>query len=189
MMSQMATSKCAVWAAAAGYALFVALLYWLRYVAPEGWLTLALYCALYWPAATLLLRALTRRGLPFALTAPVTFAAFEFIRGNFLTGFSFFFLAHTQYRYLPLVQIADITGVYGITFLIALVNGCLADLILECGVRSAGYQPAVGQDCPTYIQNDAETTPAPPEQVPAPAAVSEQSQTAVGEDNNPQRAI
>jgi apolipoprotein N-acyltransferase len=123
-----------LWSLLAGYALFVALLHWLRFVGPEGWVTLALYCALYWPAATGLLRRLKRCGLPFALTAPATFAAFEFIRGNFLTGFPFFFLAHTQYRYLPIVQVADVTGVYGITFLIALVNGCLADIILECGV-------------------------------------------------------
>ncbi len=95
----------------------------------------------------MLLRRLKRRGLPFALTAPVTFAAFEFIRGNLLTGFPFFFLAHTQYRYLPIVQIADITGVYGITFLIALVNGCLADIILmrsakrECEPRGSMRRP------------------------------------------------
>jgi apolipoprotein N-acyltransferase len=138
VMTGLSSSRQAwLWSLAAGYALFIALLHWLRYVGPEGWVALALYCALYWPAATLLLGRLKRRGLPFALTAPVTFAAFEFIRGNFLTGFPFFFLAHTQYRFLPITQIADITGVYGITFLIAMVNGCLADLILECGVRSA----------------------------------------------------
>ena len=136
MTGRSASRRAWLWSLLAGYALFIALLHWLRYVGPEGWVALALYCALYWPAATWLLRRLKRRGLPFALTAPVTFAAFEFIRGNFLTGFPFFFLAHTQYRWLPIVQIADITGVYGITFLIALVNGCLADIILECGVRS-----------------------------------------------------
>jgi apolipoprotein N-acyltransferase len=134
MTGRSASLKAWLWSLLAGYALFITLLHWLRYVGPEGWVTLALYCALYWPAATLLLRRLKRRGWPFALTAPVTFAAFEFIRGNFLTGFPFFFLAHTQYRYLPIVQVADVTGVYGITFLIALVNGCLADIILECGV-------------------------------------------------------
>ena len=137
MTGRSASRRAWLWSLLAGYALFIGLLHWLRFTAPEGWVALALYCALYWPAARLLLRRLKRRGIPFALTAPVTFAAFEFIRGNFLTGFPFFFLAHTQYRYLPIVQIADITGVYGITFLIALVNGCLADLILECGVRSA----------------------------------------------------
>jgi apolipoprotein N-acyltransferase len=126
-----------LWSLLAGYALFIALLQWIRFVGPEGWVTLALYCALYWPAATWLLRRLKRRGLPFALTAPVTFAAFEFIRCNFLTGFSFYLLAHTQYRYLPIVQVADITGVYGVTFLIALVNGCLADILIECEARMA----------------------------------------------------
>ena len=147
MAGRSASRRAWLWSLLAGYALFVALLHWLRFVGPEGWVTLALYCALYWPAATLLLRRLKRRGLPFALTAPVTFAAFEFIRGNFLTGFPFFFLAHTQYRCLPIVQIADITGVYGITFLIALVNGCLADLILECGARAkpcGGAEPSQG---------------------------------------------
>ncbi len=137
MAGRSASRRAWLWSLLAGYALFIALLHWLRYVGPEGWVALALYCALYWPAATWLLRRLKRRGLPFALTAPATFAAFEFIRGNFLTGFPFFFLAHTQYRWLPIVQIADITGVYGITFLIALVNGCVADIILECGVGSA----------------------------------------------------
>ena len=149
-----------LWSLLAGYALFVALLHWLRFVAPEGWVTLALYCALYWPAATLLLRRVKRRGLPFALTAPVTFAAFEFIRGNFLTGFPFFFLAHTQYRTLPIVQAADLTGVYGITFLIALVNGCLADLIIECEVRSAERgakaEPCEGLHQPSQGSSNAE---------------------------------
>jgi len=130
MAARSSPGRCAAWAGAAGYALFVALLYWLRYVAPEGWLTLALYCALYWPAAALLLRWLKRRGLPFALTAPLVFAALEFARANLFTGFTFFFLAHAQYRYLPVIQIADVTEVYGITFLIALVNGCVADLLL-----------------------------------------------------------
>ncbi len=141
MAGRSASRRAWLWSLLAGYALFIALLHWLRYVGPEGWVALALYCALYWPAATWLLRRLKRRGLPFALTAPVTFAAFEFIRGNFLTGFPFFFLAHTQYRCLPIVQIADLTGVYGITFLIALVNGCLADVIIEYGARTAGGGP------------------------------------------------
>ena len=156
MTGRSASRRAWLWSLLAGYALFVALLHWLRYTAPEGWVTLALYCALYWPAATLLLRRLKRRGLPLALTAPVTFAAFEFIRGNFLTGFPFFFLAHTQYRYLPIVQIADITGVYGITFLIALVNGCLADVILECGLQA---KPCEGSYKPSQGSGNAERQP------------------------------
>jgi len=159
MAGRSASRRAWLWSLLAGCALFVALLHWLRFTAPEGWVTLALYCALYWPAATLLLRRLKRRGLPFTLTAPVTFAAFEFIRGNFLTGFPFFFLAHTQYRYLPIVQVADITGVYGITFLIALVNGCLADVIFECGVRGvecgARAKPCEGSYKPSQGSSNA----------------------------------
>ena len=39
-----------------------------------------------------------------------------------LTGFPWASLGYTQYRTLPLIQIADITGVYGLSFLIAFAN-------------------------------------------------------------------
>jgi hypothetical protein len=58
-------------------------------------------------------------------------------------------------------------------------------------VRSAppGCGGTVGQDCPTYVRKDTETAPVLPEQAPAQTALNEPSQDAVGEDDNPQRAI
>jgi apolipoprotein N-acyltransferase len=35
-------------------------------------------------------------------------------------------LSYTQYRFLPILQIADFTGAYGVSFLMMLVNGALA---------------------------------------------------------------
>lgn len=35
-------------------------------------------------------------------------------------------LSYTQYRFLPILQIADITGAYGVSFLMMLVNGAFA---------------------------------------------------------------
>ncbi|HZV81002.1 MAG TPA: apolipoprotein N-acyltransferase, partial [Geobacteraceae bacterium] len=43
-------------------------------------------------------------------------------RAYFLTGFPWATLGYTQYRTLPLIQIADITGVYGVSFLLVLAN-------------------------------------------------------------------
>ena len=37
-------------------------------------------------------------------------------------------LAHSQYRNLPVIQIADVTGVYGISFLMVMVNQLLSQL-------------------------------------------------------------
>jgi len=119
----------AIWSAIAGYGLFLALVHWIRFVSIAGWLSLALYCAAYWPVAALLIGWLRRRGVAFALSAPLTITVLEFVRGNLFTGFPFYFLGHSQHRYLALIQIADVTGTFGVTFLIALVNGCVADRI------------------------------------------------------------
>ena len=45
-----------------------------------------------------------------------------------ITGFPWALLGYTQYRTLPLIQIADITGVYGVSLLILLVNFFLYQL-------------------------------------------------------------
>jgi apolipoprotein N-acyltransferase len=61
----------------------------------------------------------------------VTFSSFlgasiwvvlEYVRAHILTGFPWCLLGYSQYLRLPLIQIADITGVYGISFIIILVN-------------------------------------------------------------------
>jgi len=119
------------WAAAAsgavGFFLYAALLHWLRFVTVAGWLMLAFYCTLYWVAAAWAVRWLKRRGIPFLLAAPLTLTVLELGRATLLTGFPFLFLGHTQYRYLALIQVADLAGAYGVTFLVAMVNGFLAD--------------------------------------------------------------
>jgi apolipoprotein N-acyltransferase len=38
-------------------------------------------------------------------------------------------LGHSQYRYLPFIQIASLAGVYGVSFFLVLVNAVLAELI------------------------------------------------------------
>ena len=114
-----------------GYGVYVALLHWLRFVTVAGWLALAFYCALYWLVGALVFRWLRRRGLPFTLSAPIVFVVLEFARARLFTGFPFLLLGHTQYRYVPLIQVAAVTGVYGVTFMVALVNGLIADLVLD----------------------------------------------------------
>ena len=45
--------------------------------------------------------------------------AWEMIQARFLSGFPWNFLADSQYAMLPLIQVASITGVYGVSFLVA----------------------------------------------------------------------
>lgn len=64
---------------------------------------------------------------------PICFTLFEWIRSHFpFGGFAWSNLALSQSGYLPIIQIADLTGIYGIIFLIVWVNAYLTELILKC---------------------------------------------------------
>jgi apolipoprotein N-acyltransferase len=56
------------------------------------------------------------------LVAPMLWAALEWLRGRLLSGFPWALLGYSQYQQLPLIQMADVTGVYGVSFVIMLVN-------------------------------------------------------------------
>lgn len=64
------------------------------------------------------------------LGAPCLWVTLELVRAHFLSGFPWMLLGYSQYQWLPIIQIADITSVYGVSFLIVLVNVTLAGLIL-----------------------------------------------------------
>jgi apolipoprotein N-acyltransferase len=105
---------------------FVPVLQWMR-VADDAmyatWLMLALYCASLVPLGLWLVRRLDRcLGLPLVLTVPVVWTALDYFRAIFLEGFAWYFLGHTQHNFLPVIQIADLAGVYAVTFLVAAVN-------------------------------------------------------------------
>ena len=78
-----------------------------------------------------------------ALGAPCLWVALELIRGHFLSGLPWMLLGYSQYQWLPVIQIADITGVYGVSFLVVLVNAALAELFL-LGWRRFRRQPLPG---------------------------------------------
>ena len=50
----------------------------------------------------------------------------EFLRGWFLSGFPWNFLAASQYELLPLIQLASVTGVHGISFVVVWMSLTLA---------------------------------------------------------------
>ncbi len=95
-------------------------------------LLLCAYCALY-PALFSAAAVHLRRDRPalFFLAAPALWTALELARTHVLTGFPWELLGTSQYRHPALIQIADITGVYGVSFLIVLVNGAIAELIAD----------------------------------------------------------
>jgi apolipoprotein N-acyltransferase len=118
---------------------YVPAIQWMRVAHPAmyaSWLMLAIYCSLGQAAAIYFVRRLDRLGAPLWLAVPVAWVSVEYFRSHFPsgfawmeglglrnpTGFGWYLLGHTQHESVPLIQLADLTGVYGLTALVALVN-------------------------------------------------------------------
>ncbi len=64
------------------------------------------------------------------ISAPVSFVCLEYLRSLLITGFPWGFIGHSQLPWLTLMQVLDITGAYGVSFVIVAVNAALF-LIIE----------------------------------------------------------
>jgi apolipoprotein N-acyltransferase len=133
-----------------GFIFFAVALQWVRVAHPMmylSWLGLALACPVFWCVGLFLLRRIDRlKVIPFAVSVPVVWVALEYARAHFPTGFPFlkyvgayqmvgfgwYFLGYTQHHFEQLIQIADLGGVYAVSFLVGAVNG----LALEWLIRS-----------------------------------------------------
>jgi apolipoprotein N-acyltransferase len=127
-------------------AFFVPVLQWLRVADPRmyvTWIGLAVYCSMYFPLALGFIRFLDRRTpLPLMLSVPVIWTALEYLRAHLFTGFAWYFLAHTQHDFLPVIQISDLTGAYGVSFLVAMVNALVFELIVAGAMRTTRVRRA-----------------------------------------------
>ncbi|HVA69622.1 MAG TPA: apolipoprotein N-acyltransferase [Candidatus Binataceae bacterium] len=63
------------------------------------------------------------------VSVPALWVGIEFARATLLAGFSWELLGYTVYRDIRLIQIADITGVWGLSFLIAFTSYVVAELV------------------------------------------------------------
>ncbi len=102
--------------------------YWLGNVHDTGWLGVSLASgfafvfAFEWP-----LRRLTF--VPYALRMAASWLLFEGVHSWFLGGLPWLLLAHTQHRFLTLVQMADIAGAFGVSLLVAFVQAAAFEAI------------------------------------------------------------
>jgi len=119
----------------AGFVYFYGLLYWLirvmthfgglPWLAAAGVLALlALYLGLYWGLALALAKRLI--GFSPALESALAWAAFftlaDYLRAYFLGGFPWGFLGQALAPFKAFIQVADLGGVYLVSFLVYLCN-------------------------------------------------------------------
>ena len=86
---------------------------------------ISLYLALYIGVFSACLCTFARKPVICLLMIPFLWVVLEYIRTYFLSGLPWALLGYSQYKILPLIQISDVTGVYGVSFIIAAVNGML----------------------------------------------------------------
>lgn len=102
---------------------------WIGMVSPEGWLVTTFLEGFYGVALALLpLWIRARTGAPLLLSLPALGAALEWLRGNTpVIRFPWLLLGSTQHANETLIQVVDLTSVYGLTFLVLMVNGAIVD--------------------------------------------------------------
>jgi len=95
------------------------------------------------PALSCLLTrfCMERGGEKYLLAFPLAWVTLEYVRANVLFGgFPWLLAGYSQTPYAPLMQLADVTGVYGVSFLLLWINTVLAWLI-RCRFKPSEVWP------------------------------------------------
>ncbi len=112
-----------------GFLFFLSTISWLKHVSGLGLIILCLYLSLYF----CLFGALTKKTTGFyrLIFIPLLWVGLELLRSSFFTGFGWALLGYSQFKNLWLIQIADKVGIWGISFLVVLVNVAITQLIRQ----------------------------------------------------------
>jgi len=123
-----------------------------------GWMALSAYCGLYFglwvwfcwkifpgdvgkPGFSLIAAVDQFLSVPWwkrvewAIFCAAAWTALEMARGRVLGGFPWNFLGASQYKLLPLIQIASITGVYGVSFMMVWFSVAVGGALLVLARR------------------------------------------------------
>jgi len=104
---------------------------WMIPATGAGYVAICFYQAAYFPLIACSMRhAIRRRRWRLAVVFPLVWVGSEMLRAVVISGFPWFFLSHSLYKVVPLIQISDLFGAYGVSFVVAAVNGVVADVVL-----------------------------------------------------------
>ena len=120
-------------------------IYWMSFVTVGGWIAFCLYTALLWPILALSLRWCRAKRIPLVVAVPILVVGIEQSQGLLLGGFYWHHLSHSQYANTTLIQIADIFGAGGVSFLVAMVNGAIAEMIINLEFRIKNLEKKEGR--------------------------------------------
>ena len=123
-----------------GWAFYLVAARWLMPVTGLGYAALGMYLAIYWPMAAWAIRAGLRHGVSPVFTLPAAWVATEYLRGWVMSGFPWFFVGHALHEQSRFIQIADLAGAYGVSYLAIAFSGVIVEFFLQRNRRA--NQPA-----------------------------------------------
>ena len=138
------------WGWLGGTAFFLGLLQWLNFTFmtfsaipfPLTWLpttALAAYCGFWIGLVTAFVAWMGTRSAVLALVlAPFAWVAAEWMRGHLFGGFPWGLLGYSQYGQLTVIQIAELGGVYAVSFVVLATNAAVAGLVMLPWRRAVG---------------------------------------------------
>ncbi len=118
----------------------IGIIYWVSFVVVQyGYLPLylgvfvmlllALYLGFYVSLFSAGVVFFKRKGINEIISAPILWTCLEYAKSHLFTGFPWENLAYSLHGMISFIQVVDITGTYGLTFVIVLVNCILYEII------------------------------------------------------------
>ena len=144
-----------LWGWLCGFVFYIGLIYWIVVVTttygklpyPLGILVMLLlvsYLSLYFGLTLATSRFIEEKtAFKVPTTLPFIWVTMEYLRTFLFTGFPWENLGYSQYHSLLLIQCADITGVYGISFLIVYINSTLYLLLRGIPDKKIPYKEII----------------------------------------------
>jgi apolipoprotein N-acyltransferase len=134
-----------------GSTCFVSMLWWIVKLVPTAGVTipwlmtpalivLVFYLSVYPAFYLLVMAAIARwRLVPFLLAAPATWALFEIARSRGELAFPWGLVGYSLSDHPALLQTADVWGVFGLSFVVVLVNALVAGSAVARGPRAKAW--------------------------------------------------
>jgi len=133
-------ASCFFWGAFYGYAAYGLFNYWLSVFHPLAGLIVGsiylVYMAFLFPLLHLAALVFPRRGY---LLQWLVWMAFEYLRTQGFLGYSYGVTGYSQWHLLPVIQIASITGVWGVSALVVFPSAWLASALEEGRINHGGH--------------------------------------------------
>ncbi len=137
-----------------GFCFFLCVLYWIAPTVANftrlGLPVAAGLCVLFAASAAYTFAAfaavtewLAAAGISRLLAAPVVWVVLEWLRTFVIAAFPWASLGYSQYKFLSVIQIADLTSVYGISALLVFFNVALVEIFAQPRRRVATAAAAV----------------------------------------------